>query len=322
MRKSIWLVLVVLLAMVLLLPSMAFAQDGEGDEPGDETGQPGADTTLEGDELVAAAVALDEDFALQPLGPFAYLQLAHFSFDGPAVEVWVDGEASDIQALAFGGVTGWVELEPGVYQIALVPVGGELADAVVGPIAYTLNPGVWTTFAAVGSAEAGTFTVQLLRPDYSALDANTARVGFFHAVLGAPSVDLVLDDETLLAENVPYVATRTAFNAGFAQFEVDAGTYTINVVPTGETEPVLAVLDGVEFEPQTFYFVAAFGTVDDPIVQIESISMLDLSELTNVAFEDLFATDAETEMDAELDATDSELGDVGTEEEVEETTSG
>ena len=228
--------------------------------------------------LLPPAVTDTETTAPQNL---TYLRVTHLSPDAPAVELYIDGELSDFQVLEFGGISGWVELPAGSYNIALVPVGGSLEDAVIGPVAYTLNAGLWTTTAVIGSADTGTLTAQALRLDYGPLDAGMARVAVFHAIADAPAVDVVLADGTVLASGLAYAGVAADFNTGLATFEVPAGTYDIRVVPSGQTEPVLLDLAGTQFEAGVFYFIAATGTMDAPDVLVEGVSVERLNQESN-----------------------------------------
>ena len=194
---------------------------------------------------------------------FGYLRVAHFSPDTPAVEVYVNGELSGIQALNFGDVSGWVELPAGQYELAVAPADTSYADAAIGPLAYDLQAGTWNTIAAVGSLDAGTLTVQVVQEDYSAIAEGNARVTILHAIEDAPAVDVLAGGEP--------VVTALAFGDDAATLDVPAGTYNLQVVPSGATEPVVLDLSGTELMPHTFYFVAATGTLDNPGVALEAV---------------------------------------------------
>ncbi|HML23059.1 MAG TPA: fasciclin domain-containing protein [Aggregatilinea sp.] len=201
-----------------------------------------------------------------------YIRVAHFSPDTPAVEIYVNGALSDIQALNFGDVSGWVELPAGTYELAVAPTGTSYADAAIGPLNYDLQAGTWNTIAAVGSLEAGTLTAQVVQEDYSPIAADSARVTILHAIEDAPAVDVLAGGEP--------VVTALAFGDDAATLEVPAGTYDLQVVPSGATEPVVLDLSGTELMPHTYYFVAATGTLDNPGVTVEAIEASLLADNT------------------------------------------
>lgn len=249
--------------------------------------------------MTDAAPAEDTEAAAQSL---AYLRVAHFAADAPAVQVYLDGEASNIQELNFGAISGWVEMPANTYEIAIVPVSGTLDDVVVGPVNYTFQPNTWTTLAVVGSLEDGSLTVQVLREDYTRIDEDMARVAVLHAIPDAPAVDVLVNDEVAIS-NLSYSGGRD-FNSGYTAVDVPVGTVNIKVVPTGATEPVLLEASDVELEAGTYYFIAATGSADEPQAVIESVSEALLSENTQADLGQAGATEGQTEDNAMLgDAT-------------------
>ena len=226
-----------------------------------------------------------------------YVRFAHFAADAPALDIFVDGELSDIQQLAFPAITGWVEMPAGTYEFALAPIDTSYAEAVVGPFNYTLNANAFSTLAVVGSAEAGTLTIQVLRLDYTLPPEGQARVAVFHAIPDAESVDVITSDGTVLVSGLNF-ATQADFNSGLAEFDVDAGTYDLRVVPSGATEPTFLDLSGTTLEADTFYFIVATGTANSARVFIDSISRSDLIAGTNLGAPNAAAT---AEATAEVD---------------------
>lgn len=253
------------------------------EDPGLVTLEPTLVTTEEPIATEEPGLEVTEDPAA-PVGTqnLAYLRLAHFALDAPSVEVLIDGEPSDIQALNPGAITGWVETLAGEYQITLLPVDAGTGEAVLGPISYVLTPQTWTTIAVVGSAEAGTVTAQVIREDFSLLDENMARVTVLHTLENGPAVDVVRADGSVLASAVAYAGSSTAVNSGSATFEVPAGTNDLQIVTADGTTVV--DLTGTELQGGNFYFVVVTGTADAPRVQVESIPLLTLQEQTNAEF--------------------------------------
>jgi len=203
----------------------------------------------------------------------AQIRVAHFSPDTPNVDVYVNGEAA-IQGLAFNGITGWIELPAGSYSVAVAPAGTSLADAAIGPASFNLSGGTWTTVAATGSLAAGTLGADLISESYSILKANETYVTIFHGIEDAPAVDVILSDGTVLVSNLAFGQSES--------LTVPQGSYNLQVVPTGATEPVVINLPGTQLFAQTYYFVAATNTLASPSVALSALSFNTVSNILGV----------------------------------------
>lgn len=196
----------------------------------------------------------------------AHIRVAHFSPDAPAVDVFVNNVLSGVTNLAYGSVTSWIEVPPNPsLRIAVAPTG--TFDYVIGPADVALAPGSWTTIAAVGSAANGTIAPAIVAEDYSALGEGEARITVFHAIEGAPAVN-VFANGSLLVSNLGFPGTLDdGTNDGAFTVTVPAGTYNLAVNAGGA--PILTQ-DGVDVVAGTHYFIAAIGTADSPSLLIQS----------------------------------------------------
>ncbi len=198
------------------------------------------------------------------------IRVAHFSPDTPAVDVFVNGEAA-IEALEFPTITDWIELPAGSYNIAVAPAGAGIEAAAIGPADFDLPAEAYITVAAIGSLEAGTLAPAVLVEDYTDITEGNARVSVFHAIEDAPAVD-VLAGGAPIVPALAYPGTVNG-NDGFFTLEVPAGTYDLQVVPAGATEPVVLDLPGTALAANTHYFVAAVGTLASPSVALAATDM-------------------------------------------------
>ena len=198
------------------------------------------------------------------------IRVAHFSPDTPAVDVFVNGEAA-IEGLEFPTITDWIQLPAGSYNIAVAPAGAGIDAAAIGPADFDLPAGEYITVAAIGSLEAGTLAPQVLVEEYSDIDEGSARVSVFHSIEDAPAVDILANGAPIIT-NLAYPGT-TGSNDGFFVLDVPAGTYDLQVVPAGATEPVVLDLPGTTLDANTNYFVAAVGTLAEPGVALSATSM-------------------------------------------------
>ncbi len=214
----------------------------------------------------AEAMAAEAPMESEPV----QIRVAHFSPDTPAVDVFVNGDAA-IQNLEFPNITDWIELPAGTYNLAVAPAGAGIDAAAIGPADFDLPAGAHITVAATGSLEAGTLAPQVLVEDYSNIADGYARVTVFHAIEDAPAVDVLAGGAPIITQ-LAYPGTL-GDNDGLFTLDVPAGSYDLQVVPSGATEPVVLDLPGTMLEANTNYFVAAVGTLDNPSVALSATSM-------------------------------------------------
>jgi hypothetical protein len=181
--------------------------------------------------------------AAAPTADGSQVRVVHFSFDAPAVDIAPDGEAALIEGLAFPDNTGYVDLPAGAYDLEIRAAG---TDTVAFDIPeLTLDPATSYSVFAVGSLEDGSFTV------VPAVDAALAGVRVGHFSADAPNVDVYANGNAIL--------TDVPFGTISDYLYVPAGTYQVQVVPTGaslEEGPV--VIDAeLTFEGGTLTTVAA-----------------------------------------------------------------
>lgn len=192
------------------------------------------------------------------------VRVAHLSPDAPQVQIYVNGEVGAIQNLSYGQISGWVELVPGTYNIAVAPVGAPIEQAAIGPVDVRLAPGGWYTVSAIGSLASGTLTAAVDQEPYPALEPGEANVTVFHAIEDAPAVDVILPDGTAIVSNL-------RFGNG-ATITVPSGVYDLAVVPSGATSPVVINLAGTALNSQTYYFVAAINSLANPGVALTTVN--------------------------------------------------
>jgi len=193
----------------------------------------------------------------------AQVRVAHFSPDAPAVDVYVDGEVA-VESLEYPTVTAFLELEPGVYSIAVAPTGTSVDDAVIGPTNVQFEAQSIQTIAAVGSAEEGTLSATVIIEDSDDITEGSARVTFIHAVEGAPAVD-VYGSNALLVQALRFPSANS--DGGFTR-EIPAGQIDFSITVAENADATLATANNVDLEDNTFYIVAAIGTAEEPVLLV------------------------------------------------------
>ncbi|GAB3030959.1 hypothetical protein GCM10025298_19680 [Natronobiforma cellulositropha] len=222
---------------------------------------------------------------------------AHLSPDAPNVDVYVDGELVR-EDLAYRTVTPYRDLEPGTYQIQVVPTGDDPAEAVLEET-VEIEEGD-STLAAIGevAAENQPLEALFLDDDNSPVDAGTARVRVVHAAPDAPAVDVVVDETgDALFENVAFG------ESGYV--EVPEGEYTLVIYPAGDRETSVFEID-VSLAGGTVYSAFAIGYLEPENAPADE------------PFEILLTEDSlPDEADAEPDETDPKEDEHGKESEGE-----
>lgn len=184
----------------------------------------------------------------------ACVNVIHASPDAPAVDVYVDG-AEALSDLEFGATSGWVALPAGEHQIQ-VTAADAAPDTAVIDAEVTLEEGAAYELAATGLL--AEIEPRVNQVDLSMLgtdDEPMARVRVVHASPDAPAVDVAATGGDVLIENL-------AFPDASDYLSVPAGTYDLEVRPTGTTDVALD-LPGVALEAGTVYSIYAIGHVAD-----------------------------------------------------------
>ncbi len=228
------------------------------------------DTVLLPPEGEAAAPA---EAPAEASGDTVHIRVAHFSPDAPAVDIWVNGEASAIAGLEFPQITDWIELPADSYNLAVVPAGLTIASAIIGPADFDLPGGAWLTIAAVGTFERGKGSLKpiIIAEDFSPIPDGQARVTVLHAIDGAPVVDVRAGAATII-QGLAFPGSLGS-NDGVFTLTVPAGSYDLTVRPTDSDFPIILDLAGTALEANMNYFVAAVGTPTNPQVALAATSM-------------------------------------------------
>ena len=178
-----------------------------------------------------------------PSGETSQVRVAHLSFDAPAVDIAPDGGDALITGLEYPDNTGYLDLPGGKYDLEIRPTG--TTDVAFDIPEIAVQDGVSYTVFAVGGLGDGSFTV------VPAVDAGVAGVRVGHFSADAPNVDVYANGGAILED--------VAFGDLSEYLYVPAGTYQIQVVPTGaslEEGPV--VIDAeLTFDGGTLTTVAA-----------------------------------------------------------------
>jgi len=179
-------------------------------------------------------------------GHMARVRVVHASPDAPNVDILVN-DAVAFSDVAFKAISDYAELEPGTYNVKVVPTG--TTEPVVIEADLTLEGGQDYTVVALG--ELANIEPLVLSDDNALPAAGMTKIRFVHASPNAPNVDIRVKDGPVLFENV-------AFKEAPAYVTVDAGTYDLEVV-VNESGAVALEVPGLSVSERTVYTVFAMG---------------------------------------------------------------
>jgi hypothetical protein len=189
-----------------------------------------------------------------------HIRIVHLSSDAPTVDVYVNGQKSDVAGLSFAHASAWAEQGAGSVQVALVPTGE--TKPVTTPVQFMLDANGWLTVAVVGSAVNGTLKMVAIVEDYQPIAEGSSRVTVFHGIEDAPTVDILVDGATVIRE-LAFPGIR-GDNDGAVSLDVAAGTHHVKAVPFGRSQPVVLDQGRVIFVTGVNYLITAAGTVAEP----------------------------------------------------------
>jgi hypothetical protein len=180
----------------------------------------------------------------------ALVRVAHMAPGAPPVDVALDGQVV-LRSLAFGEVSGYAPVPAGTRQARVTPAGAR--EPVV--IEASLNVESGRAYTVVATGELPSLAPVVLNDDLTPPPAGQAKVRFVHSAPDAPAVDIAVADGSVLFANV-------AFRNASMTATVPAGTYTLEVRPTGQQAAVLSV-PNVTLSAGDIITIFAAGKVSD-----------------------------------------------------------
>lgn len=143
----------------------------------------------------------------------------HAIKDGPTVDIILADGRPVVPGLQYGAPYGTLDLPAMTYNLAVVPTGASLSDAIIPASSYSLNSG--TSYVAVAYGTASNPQLMLLQAPTRAESPDAGSLRFAHLVEDAPAVDVYLND-TLVAPSLQFSDSTTFMS-------VPAGLYTASV---------------------------------------------------------------------------------------------
>jgi hypothetical protein len=180
----------------------------------------------------------------------ARVRVAHHAEGIETVDVFVDGELSDLQRVEFGAVTDYVELPAGAYTFGIGAADSKAQDAT---LITRIAPGSYTTLTAAASAE----QISLSRAD------ETATLRIFHNSEAAGSVDVFINGEVTDFQGLnPGVLTDS--------FTIPAGAYTFGIGAASSETPDATLI--TRLTPGSRAVIAANDAGESGTVQLAKLA--------------------------------------------------
>lgn len=215
----------------------------------------------------------------------ALIRIAHLSSGTPPVDLYINGELTDLSEVAFSELTRWRTLTNEPHTIAVTLANEPITEAIVPPFEVTFGDERVKTIAVVGSLANNTFEAQVLDENFTELDDDLLRISVFNAnaEVGPIDVQVVEGDEvTPLVERLGYPGFFGS-NDGFIDTLLEAGTYNLQIVTT-EDGTVLADLGETTLIDERNYFIAVI--VADPPFILTFRDIEEVEELLNTPIEE------------------------------------
>lgn len=198
----------------------------------------------------------------------SYLRILHASPKSPAVDVYIN-DMLKFRNLTYGAFTNYIEVITGNYNVKIYAAGTKTSPVLNKNI--FVPPGRIYTVSAIGILPNIDI---LLIPEPKVMEpTDSVYIKFAHLSPNAGAVDIALPNGTILFKNISYKE--------FTDYiQVPAGTYILEVRPTGTQTTVLYV-PNVRLKSQRFYTVYAIGLINDrpgiqALIPLDGSSYLDL----------------------------------------------
>ena len=173
------------------------------------------------------------------------IRIGHCCPDAPNVDVHADGSPV-LENVAFGDLSDYMELDAGRHEVTVVPTGGD--DPV---IEATVELEETTAYTVLATGMVDDIQPSVFEDTPGDVASNQSHVRFIHASPDAPNV-------SVRVAGGPEVFSDVAFRDASEYTPVDAGTYDLEVMPTGSEDIALALSD-ISFDGGTAYTAIAVG---------------------------------------------------------------
>jgi uncharacterized surface protein with fasciclin (FAS1) repeats len=193
----------------------------------------------------------------------SFLRIAHFAPEVGAVDIYLNEQR--IAGANFGQISDFQPLAPDIYQLRISAAGND--EALVPPFNVTLLNGDFKTLILAGVDKLQT---TVIKEDFSQITADTARVLFYQAVEGIPSIAIRLNGNVL---------TGGIGFAGRTVLDIPAADYDPLITASGDPDAIILDPESLSLQAGTYYLLGFVGT-EEGVQWIQSA--LSSDELSNL----------------------------------------
>lgn len=198
-----------------------------------------------------------------------HLRVGHFASQTAALDLYLNGQLTDIQGAEYAGLSEWIMLPGDVYEIAFAPAGASFEEAVVVPAEASLAAGTWNTVVVIGTDS--NLVSRVITEDYTPIEDGQSRLTFFHALPDVQSIDVYLDGE-LAVENLIFPGSQPSADNGATSVMLPAGTHDIVITETGSSAP-LVELNEARLTTGNHYFIGVvLDNSDEPDYYLQVVT--------------------------------------------------
>jgi len=201
--------------------------------------------------LVVSGCSDDNESPVNSTPTTSKVRVIHSSYDAPAVDIRVDGQVA-ISNLAYGESSGYADVPTGTWNIQVTPTGASTPVVIEADLPIEANK----EYSIIAVGDLASITPVVVEDNRSS-NSSKAKLRFLHASPDAPVVDIKLDRGT-----GPAVFSNQKFKDFTPYTEVDAGSYTFVVTPSGSSDEVF-VFNPITVENGKVYTVIAQGTLSN-----------------------------------------------------------
>lgn len=168
----------------------------------------------------------------------ARVRVAHLSADAPNVDVYIDGKpVESLTDVSFKTVSPYLPVSAGAQNVKVYSTGDKSEPVVDADV--EIRDGASYTIGVVGLVEDGSLAAQVYEDDGSPPAKGNAKLRVVHS---APDVEVV-DIAPQGSEDGEDLFVNLGFPNATKYAEVPAGTYTLEIEPTGTGKANLAIPD-------------------------------------------------------------------------------
>ncbi len=210
----------------------------------------------------AAEAPAEDDASTE--GGQTRLRLANFATDTPPLDLYLNEELMDLQAVQRPNLSDWISQPAQSYEVALVPMGDPYENSLVA-FEATLNADVWNTILLVGQQADDSLIGRVIEEDYTDLATGQSRITVLNAVPNSPPLSVRVNDQPPFSA-LTFAGAAPDDGSGMGTVTLSAAGYDISVLDARVNEPYVEPLNGVQLVAGNHYYI---GIVSDDTSQAQ-----------------------------------------------------